>query len=289
MLEIILLAVGALAVFFLTVIAIDCNRFTIREYRCSSQKLEKDMKIVLLSDMHNKSFDEDNRKLVKAIDQVCPDVILIAGDMYTASKGQGAKEAQNLMEALVGKYPVYYGNGNHEQKTALYPKEYGNVYQTFAKELERLGVRHLVNKKASLTGRKMTIYGLELDREYYGKFKKKRMDKGYLEKILGKPDPLDYNILIAHNPDYFEDYAKWGADLVVSGHVHGGLMRLPFLGGVISPAMRLFPKYDGGIFEAESSRLILSRGLGTHTLPIRIFNPGELVVIRLCPALREEI
>lgn len=286
MLTIILLAVGALAVFFLTVMAIDCNRFTIREYNCSSKKLEKDMKIVLLSDMHNKSFGEDNRKLARAINQVCPDIILIAGDMYTAAKGQEAKEAQKLMEVLADKYPVYYGNGNHEQKTALYPKEYGNVYQAFARELERLGVRHLVNEKVSLTSRKIAIYGLELDREYYGKFKKKKMDKGYLEKLLGKPDSSNYNILIAHNPDYFEDYAAWGADLVVSGHVHGGLMRLPFLGGVISPAMRLFPKYDGGIFEAGSSRLVLSRGLGTHTLPIRIFNPGELVVIRLWPASR---
>lgn len=286
MLTIILLAAGALAVFFLTVMAIDCNRFTIREYNCSSKKLEKDMKIVLLSDMHNKSFGEDNRKLARAINQVCPDIILIAGDMYTAAKGQEAKEAQKLMEVLADKYPVYYGNGNHEQKTALYPKEYGNVYQAFARELERLGVRHLVNEKVSLTSRKIAIYGLELDREYYGKFKKKKMDKGYLEKLLGKPDSSNYNILIAHNPDYFEDYAAWGADLVVSGHIHGGLMRLPFLGGVISPAMRLFPKYDGGIFEAGNSRLVLSRGLGTHTLPIRIFNPGELVVIRLWSASR---
>lgn len=89
--------------------------------------------------------------------------------------------------------------------------------------------------------------------------------------------------MIAHNPEYFPAYAEWGADLVLSGHVHGGLMRLPFLGGVIAPSMKLFPKYDGGVFEEHGSTMILSRGLGTHTLPIRIFNPGELVVIRLTP------
>ena len=286
MLTIILFTVGALAVFFLAVMVIDCNRFTIREYSCNAVNLEKDTKVVLLSDMHNKSFGENNQRLVRAIDKVSPDIILIAGDMYTASKGQGAKEALQLMEMLAKRYPVYYGNGNHEQKTALYPKDYGNVYQTFAKELKRLGVRHLVNEKASLAGQKIAVYGLELGREYYRKFQKKEMDKGYLEKILGRPDPSEYSILIAHNPDYFEDYAAWGADLVVSGHVHGGLMRLPFLGGVISPAMRLFPKYDGGFFKTGRSCLILSRGLGTHTLPIRIFNPGELVVIRLRAALR---
>ncbi|MDE7197816.1 MAG: hypothetical protein K2O15_02920, partial [Lachnospiraceae bacterium] len=86
-----------------------------------------------------------------------------------------------------------------------------------------------------------------------------------------------------HNPVYFDAYEAWGADLVVSGHVHGGIMRLPVLGGVISPALTLFPKYDGGVFYEKESTMILSRGLSSHTLPIRIFNPGELIVIDLKP------
>ncbi len=281
MLTVLLLAVLALTIFFLGVMVIDCNRFVVREYRCNAQNLEKDMKVVLLSDLHNKSFGEDHRRLMEAIDKISPDMILIAGDMYTAAKMQGAEKALKLVKDLAGKYPVYYGNGNHEQKTALYPEEYGNVYPDFVGELKKLGVRHLVNEKVSPAESGIAIYGLELNREYYQKFKRKEMDKGYLNKVLGRPNPSEYTILIAHNPDYFEDYAKWGADLVVSGHVHGGLMRLPVLGGVISPAMRLFPKYDGGLFKAGKSTLILSRGLGTHTLPIRIFNPGELVVIQL--------
>lgn len=89
--------------------------------------------------------------------------------------------------------------------------------------------------------------------------------------------------MIAHNPEYFEAYAGWGADLTVSGHVHGGVMRLPFLGGVISPRLTLFPKYDGGMFERNGRFMVVSRGLGTHTLPIRIFNPGELIMIELNP------
>ena len=80
--------------------------------------------------------------------------------------------------------------------------------------------------------------------------------------------------------------ARWGADLTVSGHIHGGLMRLPVLGGVISPRLCLFPHYDGGRFTKAGREMILSRGLGTHTLPIRIFNPGELVVIHLKPKNR---
>ena len=81
------------------------------------------------------------------------------------------------------------------------------------------------------------------------------MDAAYLKRLLGKPSAGEYNILIAHNPDYFPAYAEWGADLVLSGHVHGGIMRLPLLGGVLSPALRLFPKYDGGLFQEGGSTI----------------------------------
>ena len=109
------------------------------------------------------------------------------------------------------------------------------------------------------------------------------MDQDYLASLIGRPDPDSFHILLAHNPDYFPRYAEWGADLVLSGHVHGGIMKLPLLGGVISPSLRLFPKYDGGLFEERNSRMILGRGLGSHTIPIRVFNPGELIEICLIP------
>ena len=149
------------------------------------------------------------------------------------------------------------------------------------KKVKESGAVILVNEKLMLSEYGVCLYGLELDRKYYQKFTCLPMDEVYLSGVLGKPDPENVNLLIAHNPDYFEDYAKWGADLVVSVHVHGGLMKLPVIGGVISPRLWLFPHYDGGRFEKGSSTMILGRGLGTHTLPIRIFNPGELVVIRM--------
>ncbi len=281
MLNILIGAVALLALFFLAVMAVDCNRFTIRKYHCSSGSLEKGIKLVLLSDLHSKSFGRDNDKLLRAIAQIEPDMILIAGDMYTAGIGQTAEVAEKLVCALAAHYPVYYGMGNHEYKTRLYPKEYGGMYDKYEEKLGQAGVRFLINKKACLSEFPIDIFGLDLGREYYQKLRRRKMEKGYLEGLLGKPDASRFSVLIAHNPDYFEDYAAWGADLVVSGHVHGGLMRLPLLGGVISPAMRLFPKYDGGLYKEGKSTLILSRGLGTHTLPIRIFNPGELVVIQV--------
>ena len=104
-----------------------------------------------------------------------------------------------------------------------------------------------------------------------------------MEHLVGKANRDRFQILLAHNPVYFEEYARWGADLVLSGHVHGGIVRLPFLGGVISPAFTLFPKYDGGKFERGDSTMLLGRGLGTHTLPVRMWNPGEIVLVTLLP------
>ncbi|MDD6491888.1 MAG: metallophosphoesterase [Firmicutes bacterium] len=281
-LRILLLVIAVLAGFFLVVMAIDCNRFVIRKYRYRTGKLKKDGKVILLSDLHNKSFGKGNYKLVEAIRRINPDLILVAGDMYTSNSNGDILTAQELICTLAREYPVYYGNGNHEHKTRLFPEYFGTMYQEFSKKIEEAGAKHLVNEKITLPEYNVDIYGLEIGREYYGKFKTMQMEAEYIETLLGKPDQNRTSVLIAHNPDYFEAYARWGADLVVSGHIHGGLMRLPVLGGVLSPAIKLFPKYDGGEFKEESSTMILGRGLGTHTLPIRIFNPGELVVIELC-------
>lgn len=270
-----------LAAFFLTVMAIDCNRFVIREYTCESKALKKDGTFILLSDLHNKSFGKENQALLQAIEKQKPDGILIAGDMYTAAKGKDNTKVAEFVCRLAEKYPVYYGNGNHEHKTRLFPEEFGNLYQDYMDKIKKAGVVTLQNEKVHLPGFNTDIYGLEIERDYYKKFERQKMVPDYLTKELGTPDKGRFTLLIAHNPEYFPAYAAWGADLSVSGHVHGGLMRLPAAGGVISPGIQLFPKYDGGFFKEGNAVMVLSRGLGTHTLPIRIFNPGELIVIHV--------
>lgn len=273
--------IAVAAIFFLAVMAVDCNRFVIREYICTSDKLRKDGNFILLSDLHGKSFGSDNEKLMKAIEKLDPDGILIAGDMYTADRYEDNSKTAGFVSRLAARYPVYYGNGNHEHKTRLLPEVFGDMYERYMDEIKEAGAAVLINERVSLPAYGIELFGVEIDREYYGKFHKKNMDETYLPHLLGTAVPHSFNLLIAHNPDYFKEYARWGADLVVAGHVHGGLMRLPVLGGVISPRLMLFPRFDGGEFGEEKSRMILSRGLGTHTLPIRIFNPGELVIVRL--------
>ena len=173
--------------------------------------------------------------------------------------------------------------GNHEYRLGLYPEQYGDMYDRYMEELSQMGIEPLVNERAQLPDVNVSVCGVAIGKEYYRRFHSRRMEPEYLTELLGEPSRDSYQILIAHNPEYFDAYAAWGADLVVSGHVHGGIMRLPFLGGVLSPNLTLFPKYDGGRFEQNGSVMLLSRGLGTHTIPLRIFNPGELPVIHMKP------
>ena len=106
-----------------------------------------------------------------------------------------------------------------------------------------------------------------------------QVKKDDIISIVGENDKKLMNLMIAHNPIYFPSYKQWGADLVLSGHIHGGIIRIPGIGGLLSPDCTFFPKYDGGMFSEDGATMIVSRGLGTHTIPIRIFNPGELVCV----------
>lgn len=276
--------IGVLICFFVLIMCYDCNRFVTVEYEIESEKITREYTFVLLSDLHNKTFGERNGRLIARLEELAPDAVLVAGDMLTASGNrEKCRTTVALMKDLADRYPVYYGMGNHEQRIGECPEEFGNLYEDYVKSLNSFGIEPLINENVNLPSANMNICGLQMDRCYYRKFRKHPMPPAYLRDMLGTPKKEQFQILIAHNPDYFEEYAAWGADLVVSGHVHGGLMRLPVLGGVVSPKLTLFPKYDGGRFEKDGAVMILSRGLGTHTLPIRIFNPGELVVLRLKP------
>lgn len=263
--------------------AFDSNRFVTRTYEIRSGKLTRPCRLVLLADLHNKSFGKENQRLISAIEEVSPDGILVAGDMLTAEKDADFSHALALMGRLAKRYPVYYGMGNHEYRLGLYPERYPGMYEGYKAGLKKAGIEPLINETACLPAWNISVCGVQIDQTYYKHLRRAPMEASYLPKLLGTPDRDKFQLMIAHNPVYFDAYAEWGADLVVSGHVHGGIMRLPVLGGVLSPSLTLFPKYDGGIFRERDSTMILSRGLSSHTIPLRIFNPGELIVIDLVP------
>lgn len=281
-LSVILLIIIIVIIFFVIIMAIDTHRLVVRDYEVTQPEISKDIRIVLISDLHSKSFGKNNSKLISRISDINPDIILVAGDMYTALKKDVAFEARYLLKELSKTAPIYYAKGNHEQKTAMLADEFEIDYDEYIEELKAEGIVHLDNESISLDEYGIKIYGLTLPFEYYRKMSRKRPSVSEIESLIGKPDADKINVLIAHNPQYFDEYAAWGADLTVSGHVHGGLMRIG-RAGVISPNFTLFPKYSGGMYAYKDTgkTLILSCGLGTHHLPIRIFNPGEISHIKI--------
>lgn len=251
-------------------------------YTIASEKFPGDFtgkRIILLSDLHNNSFGKNNEKLLEAIHNAKPDVIMIAGDMLVGHPKANNTVALNFVKELGKQYTVFYSKGNHEQKLSLNPITNDSSYKQYEDTLRNCNIRYLVNESEKFED--LLISGLDISMDFYRKRHRPKMSLEYLEETIEKPDKDHFSILLAHNPMYFKKYVKWGADLVLSGHVHGGIVHIPGLGGVISPQYIFFPKYDHGEYKEKSSTMILSRGLGAHTIKLRLFNLPELVIIDL--------
>ena len=223
------------------------RKFQITEYRIASEFFDgndRPVRVALLADLHNKIYGKDNDTLLGAIDMMEPDFVLCAGDMLVGKKKASMEPAIAFMKTVASRYPVYYGNGNHECRLRQEPGIYGDMYARYEKELTEAGVHILSNDHTIVPAGNtfVNVYGYELEMAYYQKFNQLELTKGQLEQALGEADRRRFTILIAHNPVYGETYADWGADLTVSGHLHGGIIRLPFIGGVITPQAKLFPK-----------------------------------------------
>lgn len=283
--DILITIIVILAVALLWVMLYDSNRFVIKRYTAEDKRIQKTCRGVLVTDLHNKRYGKNNEILLSAIKNQQPDFILIAGDVLTAKPGVALEPALQFLRALAGEYPIYYANGNHEHRLKLYPETYGDMAKRYGAALKEMGIEPLVNSHIDLPEYGIAVYGSEIDKMFYKRFKVRKMAEGYLPQILGQAPGERFTVLLAHNPDYFPQYAAWGADLTMSGHIHGGVARVPVWGkGVVSPAWHLFPKYDGGIFKEGKAVMLLSRGLGIHTIPVRVFNPAELWVVDFRPA-----
>lgn len=272
--------------FFLAIGLIDGNRFEVVKEEIVLPKLKKECRLVLISDLHNKVYGDKNDVLIKAIKKINPDFIILAGDLVTSKAGESIKPGAELVKIISSEYKIYYGMGNHESKLKQQPEKYGTMYTDLKNALPDSSVVVLENKSTELAEYNIRITGLELPLDYFAHFRLKEMRDSFMNELVGEADRSKCNILIAHNPDYFSKYADWGADLVLSGHVHGGIMRLPVLGGVIAPSYSLFPKYDGGIFRENGSVMLLGRGMGAHTIPLRFFNPAQLYSVTIKPEKR---
>lgn len=240
-------------------------------------------KVLFLSDLHNQCYGKENDKLLEAIRKESPDMILVGGDMLVGKDGCNFAPALQFVGNLTCFAPVYYVNGNHEQRMRDYPQNYGQNFQRYKAQLERTGVRFLENSSICIDqkGGRLCIHGLEIPKRCYTHFGKPPLTQADIVQSIGTSRREEYNILLAHNPCYVEDYVKWGADLILSGHLHGGIIRIPGFRGLVAPNWQFFPKYSGGKYKVEETDVVVSKGLGTHTVRIRLFNPAELIVLTL--------
>ena len=249
-------------------------------------RLKRPVRALLFTDVHNASFGPGQRDLVRAARQERPDIIFCAGDLLTA-KGRRCKmdRAIELTAALSEIAPVYAAPGNHERRLYERAESYGEAGRIYLETLRSQGIHLLEGPPVNveIAGLPCALAAADLPLLYYRRCSSPDSALDYLRETVGSMPEDRFSILLAHHPDYFPDYAALGADLVLSGHVHGGIVRLPFLGGVAGAGLRPFPRYDRGLFREGDSRMILSAGLGSHTIPIRINNPPELSVISIEP------
>lgn len=240
-------------------------------------------KLIMLSDLHSNEYGVDLHEVNRVIRNYAPDAVLVAGDMFNRKPKENINQVMNYLVSLAKHYPVFYALGNHEYSLKMGEGEYREKFEYIYITLAEAGVCFLQDETVYLEkkGYKIALSGLEIDSVFY-KFRHPVMGKGLIDKHLGPADRDVYNVLLAHNPEYFANYAKWGADLVLSGHIHGGIIRLPYVGGVVSTTRKLLPHFDSGMYKSlKGKKMIIGRGLGTHTVNVRINNRPEIVGIKI--------
>lgn len=285
MIKIILIIVAVFIVYCLIEMIRELRDFRVTKYRICSQKLngiKKEKKIIFLSDLHNRMYGEENERLLESIRNQHPDLILIGGDMLVRKDGNSYDKTVHFLAKLPGICPVYCANGNHEQKLKELPDKYEQSYEEYKKALTASGIHILENasETVKLDEVPVKLSGLEIPLGAYARFGKKELSLKEITDRIGEHGD-DYQILLAHHPGYMKEYLAYGADLILGGHYHGCVVQLPGIGGVISTNFTLFPKYSGGIYPEGEQTAVVSRGLGTHSVPLRLWNWPELIVLEL--------
>ena len=285
MIKIILIIVAVFIVYCLIEMIRELRDFRVTKYRICSQKLngiKREKKIIFLSDLHNRMYGEENERLLESIRNQHPDLILIGGDMLVRKDGNSYDKTVHFLAKLPGICPVYCANGNHEQKLKELPDKYEQSYEEYKKALTASGIHMLENasETVKLDEVPVKLSGLEIPLGAYARFGKKELSLKEITDRIGEHGD-DYQILLAHHPGYMKEYLAYGADLILGGHYNGCVVQLPGIGGVISTNFTLFPKYSGGIYQEGEQTAVVSRGLGTHSVPLRLWNWPELIVLEL--------
>ncbi len=258
----------------LALIVLD-ERLFLRTYTVASPKLTAEVRLAVVTDFHS----SDNADGVAAMVASCaPDAVLLVGDLFDDdTQNRPPERTLSLMRQLSAQYPCYYVSGNHEVWTG----EMDALYQQTAEA----GVTVLRMSSGVLTVRGQRIALCGVPDPYEMVFSGAPDTEEQLRQALENVDSADFTVLLAHRPELLAKYAQFPLDLVVSGHAHGGQVRIPgVLNGLYAPNQGWFPKLGGGAYAQDGTTLIVSRVLAVRTRLPRIFNRPEVVLVRCVPA-----
>lgn len=229
--------------------------------------------IAHISDLHNAEFGKNNEKLVSILREENPNIIALTGDLID-SNHTNIEIALSFVRQAAEIAPCYYVTGNHEAWI-------GSQYDEMKTALEKMGVVVLEDEAVELEHGGASIQLIGLNDPAFAE-REASLAESILETRLSRLNIEDgYTILLSHRPEHFKVYQDKNIDLVLSGHVHGGQFRLPFIGGIVAPNYGLFPKYDAGIYTEKETTMVVSRGLGNSVIPVRFNNRPEIVMAEL--------
>ena len=268
-----LLIILALAIALAAIVIDSANRLTVTSFELSYENLPASFdgfKIVQLTDLHLHQFGEDNWRLVERVAEEKPDIIVLTGDfinrrLVDAQMGQ-SEELRVFFKTLSELAPCYFVSGNHEWAS-------GEI-DSLAAILDEAGIRYLRNEYVRLEkqGESIILAGVE---DPNGPVDMLKPDA--LVKNLHEEYPQSFVVFLGHRDNWLQKYPTLDVDLIFSGHAHGGVVRLPFIGGIFSTEYELFPRYDAGLYNEGSYDFVLSRGLGNFNIIPRFLNPPEIV------------
>ena len=272
---------------FLTVL-LSNTRIHAVSYSISLENLTSPVHVILLSDLHDKSFGRENSRLIAKVQEQSPDAIFLDGDMIDRSADSAdVQKLLRLIERLCEIAPVYFAPGNHEL-------EYMQTDPALLTHIAEVGAVVVNDSYVDVTiaGQPLRIGGTMGHAFYFGRSEEEFSASPEYQFLKSFEKTDVQKICLAHMPDTFifnGAYDLWDVDLVLSGHTHGGLIRLPFIGGLYAPMQGWFPEYDRGHYRlGEHMQMVVTSGLAGYGMLPRINNPPEIVVIDLVPKITSE-
>ena len=234
--------------------------------------------IVQISDLHDHRFGPFQPRIMKYVREARPDVIAITGDITQEGRLR-IQDFRDLARQLTAVAPVFFATGNHEASCPDLPG--------LLAELEREGIAVLRSSSVTIQrgGQQIAIAGIDDPQIFHirGRPWREMGERWYAELVRFRTSlPAGrFTVLLSHRPELIRAYARLGFDVVLTGHAHGGQIRLPGIGGLYAPNQGWLPRYTSGVYTLGPTAEIVSRGLGGSIFPIRVFNRPEIVVVRL--------